>query len=76
VRSVQNSSVVLEKSEQALVDAAFRALIEPVSREVSAYAYRMVGGYQDAEDALQETRLKAWRYLGSYEPTATFRAWV
>src|SRR5450432_741100 len=36
----------------------------------------MLGGYQDAEDALQETRLKAWRHLGSYEPTASFRAWV
>jgi len=74
---------VLEKSEQALVDAAkggdeaaFRKLVEPLTRELSAYAYRMLGGYQDAEDALQETRLKAWRHLGSYEPTASFRAWV
>jgi RNA polymerase sigma-70 factor (ECF subfamily) len=81
-----HSSVVLEKSEEALVlaakggdEAAFRALVEPLSRELSAYAYRMVGGYQDAEDALQETRLKAWRHLGSYEPAAnsrSFRAWV
>jgi RNA polymerase sigma-70 factor, ECF subfamily len=74
---------VAEKSEQALVEAAkdgdegaFRALVEPLSRELSAYAYRMVGGYQDAEDALQETRLKAWRHLGTYEPNASFRAWV
>jgi RNA polymerase sigma-70 factor, ECF subfamily len=77
------SSVVPEKSEHALVvaakagdDAAFRALVEPLSRELSAYAYRMLGGYQDAEDALQETRLKAWRHLGSYEPSASFRAWL
>lgn len=81
--AVADSSVVVEKSEPALVDAAkagneaaFRALIEPLTRELSAYAYRMLGGYQDAEDALQETRLKAWRHLGSYEPTASFRAWV
>jgi RNA polymerase sigma-70 factor, ECF subfamily len=80
---VEHSSVVLEKSEQALVDAAkggdeaaFRGLVESLTREISAYAYRMLGGYQDAEDALQETRLKAWRHLGSYEPTASFRAWV
>jgi RNA polymerase sigma-70 factor (ECF subfamily) len=80
---VADSSVALEKSEQALVDAAkggdeaaFRRLVEPLSRELSAYAYRMLGGYQDAEDALQETRLKAWRHLGSYEPTASFRAWL
>jgi RNA polymerase sigma-70 factor (ECF subfamily) len=80
---VEHSSVVLEKFEQALVDAAkggdeaaFRGLVEPLTRELSAYAYRMLGGYQDAEDALQETRLKAWRHLGTYEPTASFRAWV
>ena len=80
---MEHSSVVLEKSERALVlaakggdEASFRALVEPLGRELSAYAYRMLGGYQDAEDALQEARLKAWRHLGSYEPTASFRAWM
>lgn len=80
---MEHSSVGLEKCEQSLVDAAkagdeaaFRALVEPLSRELSTYAYRMVGAYDDVEDALQETRLKAWRHLGSYEPTASFRAWV
>ncbi|MES1178225.1 MAG: RNA polymerase subunit sigma-70 [Myxococcales bacterium] len=80
---MEQSSVALEKSEQALVDAAkggdpkaFRALVEPLSRELSAFAYRMLGGYQDAEDALQEARLKAWRHLESYEPGASFRAWL
>jgi RNA polymerase sigma-70 factor, ECF subfamily len=78
-----HSSVVPEKSQAALVDAAkagdeaaFRALLEPLSHELSAYAYRMLGSYQDTEDALQETRLKAWRHLGSYQPKASFRAWV
>jgi RNA polymerase sigma-70 factor, ECF subfamily len=36
----------------------------------------MLGGFQDAEDALQEARLKAWRSLESYEPRAGFRAWM
>jgi RNA polymerase sigma-70 factor (ECF subfamily) len=74
---------VVEQSEPALVsaarsgdEAAFRALIEPLSRELSAYSYRLLGGYQEAEDALQETRLKAWRHLEAYEPSASFRAWV
>ena len=78
-----HSSVGHEKSESALIsaakagnEAAFRALIEPLDRELAAYAYRMLGGAQDAEDALQETRLKAWRHLASYEPRAPFRAWV
>jgi RNA polymerase sigma-70 factor, ECF subfamily len=80
---VLHSSVLREKSEGALVqaakagdEAAFRQLIEPLERELGAYAYRMLGAFQDAEDALQETRIKAWRHLSSYEPHASFRAWV
>src|SRR5262247_3924688 len=49
---------------------AFRALVEPLDRELHAYAYRMLGGFHDADDALQESRLKAWRAL------ASFRAWM
>lgn len=55
---------------------AFRALVEPLARELHAYAYRMLGGFHDADDALQETHLKAWRALASYEPRASFRAWM
>ncbi len=68
---------------------AFRALIEPLRRELHAYAYRMLGGFHDADDALQESRLKAWRALAtfretapalrggaSFEPRASFRAWM
>jgi RNA polymerase sigma-70 factor (ECF subfamily) len=57
-------------------EQAFRALIEPLGRELHAYAYRMLGGFHDADDALQESRLKAWRALGTYEPRASFRAWM
>ena len=63
------------KARQAKKQALLRSRVAGTrpSRELSAYAYRMVGGYQDAEDALQETLLKAWRHLGSYEPTASLR---
>jgi RNA polymerase sigma-70 factor (ECF subfamily) len=57
-------------------EQAFRALIEPLGRELHAYAYRMLGGFHDADDALQESRLKAWRALATYEPRASFRAWM
>jgi len=74
---------MLEKTEDARIDAAkagdeaaFGALIEPLNRELLAYAYRMLGGFHDAEDALQDARLKAWRALVSYESRATFRAWM
>ena len=78
-----HSSALREKSDRALVEAAkggdetaFRELIEPLARELGAYAYRMLGAFHDAEDALQETRIKAWRHLSTYEPHASFRAWV
>lgn len=57
-------------------ERAFRALVEPLARELHAYAYRMLGGFHDADDALQDARLKAWRALATYEPRATFRAWM
>lgn len=57
-------------------EQAFRALVEPLGRELHAYAYRMLGGFHDADDALQESRLKAWRALAAYEPRASFRAWM
>jgi RNA polymerase sigma-70 factor (ECF subfamily) len=57
-------------------ERAFRALVEPFDRELHAYAYRMLGGFHDADDALQEVRLKAWRALATYEPRASFRAWM
>jgi RNA polymerase sigma-70 factor (ECF subfamily) len=57
-------------------ERAFRALVEPLGRELHAYAYRMLGGFHDADDVLQESRLKAWRALGTYEPRASFRAWM
>jgi RNA polymerase sigma-70 factor (ECF subfamily) len=74
---------MLKENERPLIEAArngdevaLRALLEPLNRELHVYAYRMLGGFQDAEDALQEARLKAWRSLGSYEPQASFRAWM
>lgn len=57
-------------------EKAFRALVEPLGRELHAYAYRMLGGFHDADDVLQESRLKAWRSLATYEPRASFRAWL
>lgn len=54
----------------------FRALVEPLARELHAYAYRMLGGFHDADDALQESRLKAWRAFATYEQGSNFRAWM
>ncbi|TCN43891.1 RNA polymerase sigma-70 factor (ECF subfamily) [Kribbella orskensis] len=55
---------------------AFRALTEPHRRELQVHCYRMLGSFQDAEDALQDTLLGAWRGLGGYDGRASLRTWL
>ncbi|MEJ3651414.1 sigma-70 family RNA polymerase sigma factor [Actinomycetes bacterium KLBMP 9759] len=57
-------------------DAAFRELTDPYRRELQVHCYRMLGSLQDAEDALQETLLAAWRGLGGFEERASLRTWL
>jgi RNA polymerase sigma-70 factor (TIGR02960 family) len=55
---------------------AFRALTEPYRRELLVHCYRMLGSFQDAEDALQDTLLAAWQGLGGFEGRASLRTWL
>ena len=57
-------------------DDAFRELTEPHRRELQVHCYRMLGSFQDAEDALQETLLSAWKGLGGFEERASLRTWL
>jgi RNA polymerase sigma-70 factor (ECF subfamily) len=57
-------------------DDAFRRLVEPFSRELHVHCYRMLGSLHDAEDALQEVLLRAWRALPRFEGAAWLRAWL
>jgi RNA polymerase sigma-70 factor (TIGR02960 family) len=55
---------------------AFRALTEPYRRELHVHCYRMLGSVQDAEDALQDTLVAAWRGLGGFGAHASIRTWL
>jgi RNA polymerase sigma-70 factor (TIGR02960 family) len=56
-------------------EAGFAELAERHRRELHVHCYRMLGSFEDAEDAVQDTFLKAWRARGTYEGRSTVRAW-
>ena len=55
---------------------AFRELTEPHRRELLLHCYRMLGSFQDAEDALQDTLVAAWKGLDGYAGRASIRTWL
>jgi RNA polymerase sigma-70 factor (ECF subfamily) len=55
---------------------AFRELIAPHRRELQVHCYRMLGSFQDAEDALQDTLLAAWQGFAGFEARASLRTWL
>jgi RNA polymerase sigma-70 factor (ECF subfamily) len=57
-------------------DDAFTRLVAPLHRELHAHCYRMLGSTHDADDALQEALLRAWRALGRFEGRSSLRAWL
>ncbi|AYY15730.1 sigma-70 family RNA polymerase sigma factor [Actinobacteria bacterium YIM 96077] len=57
-------------------DAAFSRLVQPLRRELHAHCYRMLGSAHDADDALQEALVRAWRGLARFEGRGSMRSWL
>ncbi len=56
--------------------SAFDADLEPYRRELTGYCYRMLGSGFEAEDAVQETLVRAWRHAGDFEGRSSVRSWL
>jgi RNA polymerase sigma-70 factor (ECF subfamily) len=55
---------------------SFAELVEPHRRELHAHCYRMLGSVHDADDALQEALLGAWKGLSRFEGRSSLRSWL
>src|ERR1700728_3038564 len=56
--------------------AAVEGQLEAHRRELTGYCYRMLGSGFEAEDAVQETLVRAWRGVDSFEGRSAFRSWL
>ena len=57
-------------------ERAFERLVAPFRRELKAHCYRLLGSPQDAEDAVQESLLAAWRGLAGFSGQSSLRTWL
>ena len=71
---MEHESRILESAKTGRQES-FEQLIEPYQRELLVHCYRILGSFEDAEDMLQETLVRVWKRLDSFEGRSSLRAW-
>jgi RNA polymerase sigma-70 factor (ECF subfamily) len=66
----------MELMETSAASRELEQSLEPHRRELTGYCYRMLGSPFEAEDAVQETFIRAWRSIESFEGRASLRSWL
>src|SRR5580658_7409601 len=69
-RSLGSRSVSVREADLAQTE------LEPFRRELTGYCYRMLGSSFEAEDAVQETMVRAWRRAEGFEGRSSVRSWL
>src|SRR6266511_5453752 len=82
-RGTRSARTAVTANERELLEAArqgdegaYGRLVGPYRAELHAHCYRMLGSVPDAEDALQDALLRAWRGLPRFEGRSSLRSWL
>lgn len=68
--------ITLLNAARAGDQEAFAQLIDPYRRQLLVHCYRILGSFEDAEDMLQETLVRVWKHLDSFEGRSSLRSWL
>ena len=71
-----SSSTSVEGESGPLSGADLERALESHRRELTGFCYRMLGAGHEAEDAVQETMVRAWRAIGTFEGRSSLRSWM
>jgi len=74
--SNQDDAAAFVAGVQSGDETAFAALTEPYRRQLHVHCYRMLGSFDEAEDLVQETLLRAWKGRAGFEGRSTVRTWL
>jgi len=76
IGAMSASPSTVGRSSDALGPAELDGVLESHRRELTGYCYRMLGGASEAEDAVQETMIRAWKAIDGFEGRSSLRSWL